>query len=332
MRVTRRGVHVAAAALICAMLAGCAGGGSLGWSANGQFGSAPPPPGAAVGPAPKPLPISKVLPVGQGVPVGIYETAFPAKTAAASTFAAATGVKPRMLAYYSGWGQAFSGTFAKAARASGAVPLVQLEPLNTSLTDIIAGTYDWYLVQYAVAVRAYRYPVILGFGHEMNGNWYSWGYTHSTPANYIAAWRHVVAVFRSVGANNAKWLWAVNRLSGPTTSSVKQWWPGQQWVDLVGIDGYYYTAGETFDRVYGQTMDEIRQFSSAPLLIAEVSVGTTSDRETQISGLLAGAKAHNVFALVWFDEAQHNGLYHQDWHLEDDPAAAAAFKSAVASS
>jgi hypothetical protein len=29
---------------------------------------------------------------------------------------------------------------------------------------------------------------------------------------------------------------------------------------------------------------------------------------------------------VWFDIAQDNGLYHQDWRLENSPAAEAAFR------
>jgi hypothetical protein len=28
--------------------------------------------------------------------------------------------------------------------------------------------------------------------------------------------------------------------------------------------------------------------------------------------------------------AQHDGIYHQDWHIEDDPAAATAFRRAAA--
>ena len=76
---------------------------------------------------------------------------------------------------------------------NGAVPLVQLDPTNVSIAAIASGQYDSYLSAYAKAVRAYRRPVILSFGHEMNGYWYSWGYLH-TPGGGIrgrlAAHRH----------------------------------------------------------------------------------------------------------------------------------------------
>ena len=44
----------------------------------------------------------------------------------------------------------------------------------------------------------------------MNGTWYSWGYQHTSPAAFVAAWRHIVTVFRAVGAWNVTWLWTVN--------------------------------------------------------------------------------------------------------------------------
>jgi hypothetical protein len=34
--------------------------------------------------------------------------------------------------------------------------------------------------------------------------------------------------------------------------------------------------------------------------------------------------------VVWFDEAQHAGIYHQNWRLENDPSALAAFSAAAA--
>jgi mannan endo-1,4-beta-mannosidase len=48
---------------------------------------------------------------------------------------------------------------------------------------------------------------IIGFAPEMNGNWYKWGDQNTSPATWVAAWRHVVDVFRANGADNVSWLW-----------------------------------------------------------------------------------------------------------------------------
>ena len=82
--------------------------------------------------------------------------------------------------------------------------------ITSSLASIAAGKYDGFLSKYASEVRTYRHPVILSFGHEMNGNWYSWGYRHTSPAVFVAAWRHIVTIFRAIGASNVTWLWTVN--------------------------------------------------------------------------------------------------------------------------
>jgi hypothetical protein len=98
----------------------------------------------------------------------------------------------------------------------------------------------------------------------------------------------------------------------------------------VGVDGYFFRATDTFQAVFGTTIADIRTFTTAPLLIAETAVGTTANRESQIVRLFAGARAGNLAGVVWFDEAQHSGIYHQDWRLEDDPSALAAYIAAVA--
>ena len=72
--------------------------------------------------------------------------------------------------------------------------------MKSACGGIASGSYDGYLSAYAEAVRAYRHPVILSFGHEMNGNWYSWGYRNTSPAVFVAAWRHIVQTLPGTGS------------------------------------------------------------------------------------------------------------------------------------
>ena len=261
--------------------------------------------------------------------VGVYEPGAPGSWSQIAEFTDATGVKPTILVYYSPWNEPFSTSFAQTAWDHDAYVLVQLQPNGVTLSSIAAGGSDTYLRSFADAVVAVGHPVILSFGHEMNGTWYSWAYGHASPAMFVAAWRHVVRLFRAAGAANVTWLWTVNSIQG-ASSSLSQWWPGAAWVNWTGIAGYYSRATDTFSSVFGSTIADIRAFSSAPLLISETAVGTTTDRESQIDALFAGVRAERLAGVVWFDAAQHAGLYHQDWRLEDDPYALAAFTTAVA--
>ena len=54
----------------------------------------------------------------------------------------------------------------------------------------------------------------------------------------MAAWRHIVTLFRAEGADNVTWLWTINR-DTHGTGPIGKWWPGKAYVTWVGIDGYY---------------------------------------------------------------------------------------------
>jgi hypothetical protein len=132
-----------------------------------------------------PLPVQ--LPASAASYLGIYAHGAPASYAAVTEFAKATGTRPDVVMYYSGWFVPFPVGFATATANDGAVPLVQMDPDGVNLAAIASGRYDGYLSAYAEAIRAYRHPVILGFGHEMNGDWYSWSYRHTRPTTFVAA-------------------------------------------------------------------------------------------------------------------------------------------------
>ena len=108
-----------------------------------------------------------------------------------SGFEQATGLKPGIVENYQAFGQPFPSSWAGTLLAQGILPLIQLNPRRVTLGAIAAGRYDSYLSQYAAAVDALGAPVGLSFGHEMNGSWYSWGYTRVSPSVFVAAWRHI---------------------------------------------------------------------------------------------------------------------------------------------
>ena len=49
--------------------------------------------------------------------------------------------------------------------------------------------------------------VAIDFDHEFNGAWSEWGYTHESARTFVAAWRHVVTVFRRNDATDVAWVW-----------------------------------------------------------------------------------------------------------------------------
>jgi mannan endo-1,4-beta-mannosidase len=283
---------------------------------------------AVSSPAAAPPAVHASLPSRAASYLGVYEPMAPSAYQQVAGFTRAAGQQPNVAGYFSGWAQPFADSFARQARAHGAVPLIQVDPTYASVKGIAAGAYDVYLRSYADSVRRFGHPVIIGFGHEMNAPWYSWGYRHVPARTFVAAWRHIVTLFRGQGADNVTWLWTINdslRSTGPLTA----WWPGAAYVTWVGIDGYFYRPSDTFTSVFGNTIRQVRSFSRKPVLLSETAVGPHAGQPGKIGSLFSGMRRYRTLGLVWFDEAQHGSIYQQDWRLEDSPAAEATFRRGV---
>jgi Glycosyl hydrolase family 26 len=265
------------------------------------------------------------LPTDQASYLGVYERGALQTQQPIAEFAETVGKQPNLVGYYSGWKEPFETSFAETATRHSAITIVQWDPTLASVSKIAAGGYDSYLRSFADSVREFGHPVVLGFGHEMNAYWYSWGYKHIPPSTFVAAWRHIVTLFRARHADNITWLWTLQadeRGTGPIAS----WWPGKKYVTWVGIDGYYYYPSETFFSIFGKTIAEVRALTGLPVLLSEVGVGPQAGQARKIPDLFAGMRQYGTLGLVWFDIAQHNGVFHQDWRIEDNQAAETAFR------
>jgi len=139
----------------------------------------------------------------------------------------------------------------------------------------------------------------------------------------VAAWRHIVNLFRAEGARNVTWLWAVNVINPRSgVPSPRPWWPGSSYVTWVGIDGYYLRPSLTFASLFGPTIAAVRALTRDPILITETAA-SASDQPAKIAGLFAGVHLYELLGFVWFD-----ALHVKDWRLSS-PAAISAFRQAA---
>jgi mannan endo-1,4-beta-mannosidase len=276
-------------------------------------------------------PLPAKLPTTPQSYLGVFVDGVPGSYSGVSAFSSATGTRPDVVMYYSGWYVPFKTGFAMTAAKNGAVPLVQMNPDGISIDSIATGKYDGYLSSYAEAVRAYQHPVILSFGHEMNGSWSSWGYTHTSPQAFVAAWRHIVTLFRTLGVTNVTWLWTVNIINDTRQGRIPSpapWWPGAAYVNWVGIDGYYLKPNWQFAPLFGPTIAKVRQLTSAPILIAETGATASSGQPAKITDAFAGIHAYGLLGFVWFDTTNSEG---QGFSLRSS-SALAAFRAGASSS
>ena len=62
------------------------------------------------------------------------------------------------------------------------------------------------------------------------------------------------------------------------------------------------------------------------ITLSETAVGPVAGQAAKIHDLFHGMHQYHTLGLIWFDIAQHQGLYHQDWRIEDNPGAQTAFR------
>jgi hypothetical protein len=267
--------------------------------------------------------------------LGVFENGSPPSYAPIEEFTQAAGKEPNLIGYYSGWAQPFATSFADSMHAHGVIPFVQIDPSYASVSEIADGTYDTYLRAYADAVADYAHPVVIGFGHEMNAPWYQWwGYGWVPASTFVAAWQHIVNVFRSEGADNVTWLWTIQADEPGITGPIASWWPGSNYVTWVGIDGYYSKPSDSFASVFAPTIRQVRHLTAKPILLSETAVGLHDNQLANIFNLFDGMAKYKTLGLVWFDKNQTGqttppGTPHQDWRIEDNALAERAFHAGV---
>jgi hypothetical protein len=258
--------------------------------------------------------------------------------------AALAGEAPSIILSYKDFNQAPPLSELEAARSRGAVVLLTWEPWawgeGTSqpafaLDRITAGDFDAYLRQWGQALASWGHPVMLRFGHEMNGNWYPWSeqLNGNGTGDYVAAWRHVHDVVASTGAANVSWVWNPNVPYWGSTP-LNALYPGAAFVDAVALDGYNWGTSASWSawvspsQLFGQGLAELRGLApGTQILIGETSSAEQGGSKAEWASSLVGylAAQGDVTALTWFHFDKET-----DWRINSSTAAADALRSALA--
>jgi len=178
----------------------------------------------------------------------------------------------------------------------GAMPLISWMPVDLNkpndniLSEIVLGQRDDYIDQWGVNLLAWvdQYPLeekpklLLRFGHEFNGNWYSYG---NSPVFFKAAWQHIHDRFESAGINQyVEWVWSANNVSVDDHDNITVYYPGENYVDWTSLDGYNFgsnyawTDWESFEDTFADSyLVLVNNYPEKPILIAEMGSAEETD-------------------------------------------------------
>lgn len=194
--------------------------------------------------------------------------------------------------------------------ANGAIPYIRLmlrsdnrqyrpEPIFT-LKRIRDGIYDRELRNFASEAKRLNYPVIIEYGTEVNGWWFSWnGYWTGKEEGaelFRSVYRHIITVMREEGADNLIWVYHINWHSNPEEewNTPEAYYPGDEFIDLIGISAYgALSPSEVTILPFSQMMDE--GYSAARNL--------SSNKSVLISEFGTDLRSPHMQAGAWIDKA-----------------------------
>ncbi|WP_194292948.1 glycoside hydrolase family 26 protein [Streptomyces smaragdinus] len=277
-----------------------------------------------------------------GVYFGVAPFHAPARATTEAVYRAAK-VRPRIIEYYQRWDKPFSPADAQLAYDQGALPLLTWEPWGGAagrakdqpryaLKKIASGDFDLYIIRVAEQMKRFGRPVVLRFAHEMNGDWYPWSERNSGNArgDYVKAYRHVHDLFRTTGATEVIWAWSPNILRGAPGVDLRSLYPGDEYVDWIGLDGYGF-GHKTATEVLQPTTDELRSFTRKPILLTETGSSPGPQQPGWTADLFRWIeRTPNVIGFVWFQHSKDEGGQY-DYRFDIDPATKSAFRKGLAS-
>jgi hypothetical protein len=255
--------------------------------------------------------------------------------------------KPNLLEYYEDWTHPFDPVGAQGACDAGITPMLTWESWSWenigahgpkysqpkyAPRKIAAGKYDSYIKTFAESVKSLHCTIMLRFDQEPNGFWYPWGLSakkmHNTTAQYRAMWHHVWNVFHKVGAKNVVWMWSPNYLYKGSVNSLKGLYPGNKYVDMVGIDGYLLNPTDTPNKIFGPVTKTLKKVApKKPWIVAETGVAAGPKQPKQITSLLNSvAKNKKLDGLVYLDQQAPRA----NWSFSASKKSIKAFSKGIA--
>jgi beta-mannanase len=225
------------------------------------------------------------------------------------------------------WDESFPTETERHDLQAGRIPLISWNGRGVTTKAIAAGRYDDLIEQRARDTKALGQPVLIRWFWEMDGN--KKAEFAGTPKEYIAAWQHIVGIFRREGAGNVRWVWCPNA-SAFNDGEAQEFYPGPDFVDWTCADGYNWAPGRAGDD-YRSFKEIFAGFylwaaqQNKPIMVGEFGVQERNpgDKAGWITAAREAIKSDFPLlrAIVYFDA---NKDY--DWRLTTSDSALEAFK------
>jgi hypothetical protein len=265
------------------------------------------------------------------------------------TFETMTGKKHTGYLTYVGYGSSFPKAWIEDCKTNNAFAQIGYEPMD----GLEAVTDTEYLHNFAKEANKSGIPIFIRWASEMNifgDNPWATG----KPTLYIEKFRLVSRIFKEEAPNVIMvWApnWAPNNI-GDSTSSIDPYYPGNDFVDWVGVDFYQWGPNCPYDRGVTDPRDQLRyvynKYSAIPfnkpVFICEMGVShfdywgnTPTDAYQYCIDGMNKIYQHlkpefpKVKAVFWFDVDSHTSNK-ANFQLTDDARVLNNYKNVISDS
>ena len=179
-----------------------------------------------------------------------------------------------------------------------------------------------------------RFPFIFRPWHEHTGSWFWWGRDLCTAEQYIALWQKTWDyLVKERGLDNIVWCYSPG--AGVDAAGYMERWPGDDYVDIMGIDCYAFTTGKdeesvaaasaTFSAQLGQAlsmMSDLAREHGKLMTVSECGFESLPDPVWWMEALYPAIQDYQVvYALTWRnapDKPDHYYAPFKGFKYEDD--------------
>ncbi|WP_051205263.1 glycoside hydrolase family 26 protein [Salinimicrobium xinjiangense] len=100
-------------------------------------------------------------------------------------------------------------------------------------------------------------PVVFRPYHEMNGSWFWWGGDNLTPEDYKQLWKETQQLLKQNNVHSLLYAYSPNTIS--SEEEFDKYYPGDEFVDILGVDIYNHSGNEAFTRDVKSNLEIVRK-------------------------------------------------------------------------
>ncbi len=257
--------------------------------------------------------------------------------------------KPAVVMFFRdlGLNRGFPLSYIKIIDEAGSVPMIswELDIWGRSkemdyLDAILNKRFDSYFIKWAKECKKWGKPVFIRPGFEMNGNWFSW---NGNPDKFKAVWQYLHNLLKKEGCHNVVWVWSPGVKSFPDEkwNQMEQYYPGDQFVDWIGLDGYNwgdedpkrpYSKWIKFSEIFNKALKRLNKLAPGkPVMIAEIGCAESASRSKAEWIEDAFKNINNspeLKLLIWFNYDKR-GEGEADWRINSSPETLETFNKCI---